>query len=136
MPDWDQFIRNLVYGAAHRPAQVIRWMGQQFNQEAAPLGSGLILAANDLDTQAQALCLPYVPPRPSLVTISAMPPPAWVYTPAPSIGWPDNMVWEETWNYGTWPGPAGTNQGPGWGYAYAWGSLTPGSWSKQLIPPL
>lgn len=63
MPDWDQLVRNLLYGAAHRPAQIVRWVGEQLNHDPRfAVGAPLIEAANEVDLAAGAALHPYVPP--------------------------------------------------------------------------
>jgi|SRR5208283_922853 len=84
MPDWGQFVRNLAYGAVHRPAQVVRWVGEQLTNEAAPIGAAYVELANQLDAQAYEQLQPYVPPLPPLTWV---PPPVLVIPPPPPPPW-------------------------------------------------
>jgi len=86
---WNQTARNLAYGAIHRPAQVLRWVGGLLNNEAAPVGSGMIEAADQADAFAYEAFQPYVPQPPGLVN----PPPGSVVTqPQPSHRSPPQSI--------------------------------------------
>ena len=52
MTDWDQFARNLLYGAVHRPAQVLGWVSHRFVGEAAPIGQALMAGVSQIDAEA------------------------------------------------------------------------------------
>ena len=123
MIDIDQLARNFAFGAVHRPAQVLRWMGGLFQNEAAPVGAAMIEAANALDYEAYEQLQPYVEPLPT-VTFAPPPPPVtvtgpkklhelpkWVYTPAPSLTWAQQTT----------------------GYYYAW-IWAPGTHPQELQP--
>jgi hypothetical protein len=84
MPDYDQMLRNVGYGLAHRPAQVIRWLGEQFKNEASPLGKALIDLADQVDAEAYDALRPYVPPLPPLTGPPPGPPGPFPPPPPPS----------------------------------------------------
>ncbi len=83
--DWDQFVRNLLYGAVHRPAQVLAWLGGLYSGEADPVGAALKQMASEIDSAAFLSLRPYVAPTqgPGMGAggLSVSPPPApatWV----------------------------------------------------------
>jgi hypothetical protein len=81
MPDWNQFARNLLYGAVHRPAQFTEWWAKRFLVGPfQSLGAEIAAGVAELDAQAAEQLEPYNPPLPAL-TIA--PPPA---TGGPPIG--------------------------------------------------
>ena len=81
MPDYNQLLRNIGYGALHRPAQLTRWFGGLFQNEAAPIGQAIVQFANEVDAAALEAFQPYVPPLP---TATLGPPPG--LNTGPAIG--------------------------------------------------
>ena len=132
MPDWDQAARNLMYGAVHRPAQVLRWMGHRFLMAppATPLGQDLVDAADELDQIAYEQLQPFVPPLPGLtIPPPPSPPPSPRATPCDHYTPQPPYDWEHPQDIGTWTWVAVDYQcpnGAGWG---------PGSWQWYLSIP-
>ncbi len=153
MIDWHQFSRNVLYGVIHRPAQVVRWLGHRFQNEAAPLGAALVEAANEVDGMAYQQLQPYVPTSPGLVAPPPPPPPPppptgpiyclpWVYTPKPALTEEQQI---EGYSYGPWiqnwftEVPDGSIQPctpPPGAYNPASGGWGPGYWLLQWTPPI
>ena len=71
-PDWNQAVRNVLYGAVHRPAQVLEWVGGLIQGPAEEIGQALVSVARRMDNDAAETLSPYVPPLP-VVTIPAPP---------------------------------------------------------------
>ena len=71
MPDYDQLMRNLAYGVAHRSAQLTRWFGETFwsDPPMGQVGQNIVQFADEVESMAFNGFLPYVPPLPSNVTI-------------------------------------------------------------------
>lgn len=135
MPDWGQLARNLAYGAIHRPAQFVRWFGNQFEGYAAPLGQELVGLANEVEFEAGQQLQPFVPPMPQ-VSLPPPPPPSphrlpychpWTFhpSPGPTHGYGGIYIWVSDAGISC-ETPPGVQTGPGWG---------PGFWEPVYVPP-
>lgn len=79
MVDLDQTTRNVLFGLVHRPAQVLKWIGGKFSNEAGPLGTAIEGAASQIDSAAFLALQPSVATSPPLIGLgtgpTAPPPP-------------------------------------------------------------
>jgi hypothetical protein len=94
MVDWDQLARNLLYGAGHRPMQVLRWVGGKLsNGEARPIGTEIVRLAGTVDGTLYDELRPAVPVLPPLIGTGTAP--GGLSTPPPPPRWlkPSGPVW-------------------------------------------
>lgn len=77
--DWNQFLRNLAYGAVHRPAQLVRWYGNLLARAevVGELGQSLARGATEIEQAAFSQLRPSIPPP---VGVNAPPPPPGGYS--------------------------------------------------------
>jgi len=65
--DYGQMLRNLGYGAIHRPAQLVQWLAAKLDTPTLePLLAPIRTAAADIDQEAAEQLQPYVPSPPAL----------------------------------------------------------------------
>ena len=72
--DYDQLARNVLYGLVHRPAQLLRWIGGRYSNQAAPVGAAIQQAASQIDSAAFSALGPYLPPSPPPNGLGTAPP--------------------------------------------------------------